>query len=172
MVHMGLNVHTDFKMMCVLNEITACHRWCDVYVSICLEVLPQARTDGPTSQPNHFHMRWGWRGDTVSLFTYRLPEELSCGNVITDLASFPKYFGESKSMTLNAVFLKSDLGSRYLSDFFPRSVFWDMSTFKIFIVSFPLLFSDLALTSAVFWQFLGLRCHFVSCSSSPFASIQ
>ncbi len=84
--------------------------------------------------------------NSVSLFTYRLPEEMSGGNVVTNLASFPKY---SK-----------------LSDFF-RSVFWDTSTFRNFIVPFPFLFSDSALTSAAFWQFLGLRCHFVSCSSSP-----
>lgn len=29
--------------------------------------------------------------NSLSLFTYRLPEEMSGGNVVTNLASFPKY---------------------------------------------------------------------------------
>lgn len=57
-----------------------------------------------------------------SLFTYRLPEEMSGGNVVTDLARFPKYFGKSKRLTLNPGFLKSDFRSWYLSDFFQLSI--------------------------------------------------
>ncbi len=134
--------------VCVLNGITTRPQvvWC-----IC-EHLPwglATGTDRWTNQSARL-LSQDMRGEknSLSLFTYRSPEETSGGNVVTNLASFPKY-----------------------SDFF-RSVFWDTSTFRNFIVPFPFLFSDSALTSAAFWQFLGLRWHFVSCSSSPFASFQ
>jgi len=56
--------------------------------------------------------------------------------------------------------------------FFLHSLFWDTSTFRNCIVPFPFLFSDSSLNFAVLWQFLGLRCHFMSCSSSLFTSFQ
>ncbi len=59
----------------------------------------------------------GEKNEFLYLLTYRLPEEMSGGNFVTDLASFPKYFGKSKQLTLNPGFLKSDFGSWYLSDF-------------------------------------------------------
>lgn len=101
------------------------YRWCDVYESIRLRSSHRlgkmdqtgGQTDHRTKEKNLYFFVYFW-----------LPEEISCRNVLTNLASCPKIF-KSTSKTWTLFCPPKSFYSSWFSSLLFRSGFWDKPRF-------------------------------------------